>query len=102
MVFFSKFVKEYEGKTIGFNDYSLQIYEGGKAGNIFRKNGTILCKFYITEMHYSFCFSKPEIPYEFGYDKYSISLDSDLDAIKIIYHKDSAELYSVLNLIKQL
>lgn len=75
----------------------LQVYANGKQGNIKRFNGTVLVRFDIDEYNIDFCFSKKNNPMEFGYDKYSISLEAGLSAVKNIPHYDAEELYMVLS-----
>lgn len=77
--------------------YVLQVYSNGKQGNIKRSDKTVLVRFNIDEDDINFCFSKKNNPREFGYDKYSISLESELTAVKKIPHHDAEELYMVLS-----
>lgn len=78
------------------NGYCLQVYGDGKKGNI-KKGGKVLSRFFIGEEMICFYFSQDDNQYLFDCRGHYISVDSNVDEIKRLKHKDAELLCNVIN-----
>ena len=58
--------------------YCVQVYSGGKRGNIKRLDETVVCVFDIEEGRIMIAPAKDNFPYSFGYTRYEIKANEDL------------------------
>lgn len=76
-------------------EYRLQIYGDGKKGNI-KIGRNVLVRFNLDEKNICFNFSKDDKPYEFAYEGHYLPLESKVDEVKNLNHKDAETLYKVI------
>ena len=77
--------------------YCVQVYSGGKRGNIKRLDETVVCVFDIEEGRIMIAPAKDNFPYSFGYTRYEIKANEDLETIARIDHKDSKEIFDAFS-----
>lgn len=94
----TKKIQKNPNTYIQINKYGIQIYSSGKAGNICRSDGTVVCRFNITDEKFMIAPAKEDAPYEVGYNIFSIEIDEKIEAIGKIAHKDSDEIFHVFQI----
>lgn len=91
-------VRMQENNSVKVDDkkYYLQSYAGGMQGNIKRRDGTLLIRYYVSNDKVFVAFAKKNNPKEFDYKNYGIDLGADVIKVKSISHENATELYRVL------
>ena len=75
-------------------DY-IQVYGNGKDGNL-KTEGRLLSRFSVYKNNICFYFPKDYMPCEYSYDGHYMPLDSNVDEIKRLKHKDAELLCNVI------
>lgn len=77
--------------------YIIQIYSDGAQGNIKRSDGTVICRFVISDNTMKIAPAKKETPYEFGYECYPFLLTDKISKISEIPNINVKDLYEILD-----
>lgn len=76
--------------------YIIQIYSDGIQGNIKGVDGTVICRFVISDSAMKFAFAKNASMYEFGYEFHSLLLTDEISKVSEMPNINAKELYEVL------
>lgn len=76
--------------------YIIQIYFDGNQGNIKEADGTVICRFVISNNAMRFAPAKKACQYEFGYEFYSILLLDEVSKIFEMPLPNAKYIYDIL------
>lgn len=90
-------LRQYSNNYVTTDKYCIQVYASGNRGNIQRLDRTVVCAFDIVEDGLMIAPAKDNCPYEFGYTRYKVGMNDDVECLAHIQHKNSKEIFEAFN-----
>lgn len=90
-------LRKYSHNYVTTDRYCIQVYSGGKRGNIKRFNETVVCAFDIEDGCILIAPAKDDSPYSFGHMRYQLKMSENVDAIANITHRDAKEIFEAFS-----